>query len=211
MDAIICMAGSASRLNIGLNKVFYELNGQMVFLYSLNILKKYCDNIILTIREEDIDYVKPYLNEKINHVIGGSERYHSVYNAMLKVKSSKVLIHDGARPFISENTIKEILNNSSNYDLILPYIKVKGTIYQNEPWKLLDRNNIIIAQTPQLVEKDYFIKSYNNAIKDGFKPTDDISLILKYFPNLALLKILDSENNIKITTIEDLNLARRLL
>lgn len=211
MDAIICMAGSASRLNIGLNKVFYELNGQMVFLYSLNILKKYCDNIILTIREEDIDYVKPYLNEKINYVIGGSERYHSVYNAMLKVKSSKVLIHDGARPFISENTIKEILNNSSNYDLILPYIKVKGTIYQNEPWKLLDRNNIIIAQTPQLVEKDYFIKSYNNAIKDGFKPTDDISLILKYFPNLALLKILDSENNIKITTIEDLNLARRLL
>ena len=108
MDAIICMAGSASRLNIGLNKVFYELNGQMVFLYSLNILKKYCDNIILTIREEDIDYVKPYLNERINYVIGGSERYHSVYNAMLKVKSSKVLIHDGARPFISENTIKEI-------------------------------------------------------------------------------------------------------
>ena len=211
MDAIICMAGSASRLNIGLNKVFYELNGQMVFLYSLNILKKYCDNIILTVREEEIDYIKPYLNANISYVIGGSERYHSVYNAMLRVKSEKVLIHDGARPFISENTIKEILNNSLNYNLILPYIKVKGTIYQNEPLKLLDRNNIIIAQTPQLVEKAYFIKSYNKAIKDSFKPTDDISLILKYFPNLTILKILDSENNIKITTIEDLNLARRLL
>ena len=77
--------------------------------------------------------------------------------------------------------------------------------------QLLNRANTISAQTPQLVKKDYFIKSYLEAIKDNFIPTDDISLILKYFPDLKVAKVLDEEMNFKITTQFDLDLARRLI
>ena len=211
MDAIICMAGSARRLNLGQNKVYLKLNDQMIFTYSLNKLAKYCQQIILSIREEDLDLVRPYLNDQVSYVFGGSERYHSVYNAISKCEANTILIHDGARPFISDKTIQAIIAASQSADLVLPYLPLKGTIYQNEPLKLLNRANTISAQTPQLVKKDYFIKSYLEAIKDNFIPTDDISLILKYFPDLKVAKVLDEEMNFKITTQFDLDLARRLI
>lgn len=211
MDAIICMAGASRRLGAQENKVYLKLNNKMIFVYSLELLKKYACNIVLSIREEDLVYVKKYLDDRVSYVIGGSERYHSVYKAMLKVKSEKVLIHDGARPFLSVDTLKEILNAANTYDLILPYQSIKGTIYQNMPFVLLDRSNTIMATTPQLVNKDLFIASYNKAVADNFMPTDDISLILHYYPDLKVKKILDSEKNFKITTPFDLELARRLV
>ena len=168
MDAIICMAGSARRLNLGQNKVYLKLNDQMIFTYSLNKLAKYCQKIVLSIREEDLDLVRPYLNDQVSYVFGGSERYHSVYNAISKCEANTILIHDGARPFISDKTIQAIIAASQSADLVLPYLPLKGTIYQNEPLKLLNRANTISAQTPQLVKKDYFIKSYLEAIKDNF-------------------------------------------
>ena len=210
MDAIICMAGSATRLNLGENKVFINLNNMPIFTYSLSILKEFCDNIILSVRPEDVDKVKKYLSENVSIVFGGAERFISVYNAMQKIRSEKVLIHDGARPFISTETLTKIINESANYDLILPYINIKGTVYQKEPIALLDRTNIIIAQTPQMVTKKHFIYSYNKALEEHFKPTDDVSLILKYNSELKVLKILDDEHNFKITTKYDLEIARKL-
>ncbi len=212
MEAIILMAGNSSRLNSSINKVYLELNNKMVFLYSLEKLLKYVDKVHLVIREQDLDYIKPYLSDKVDYVIGGSHREESVYNAIKNIdKNNKVLIHDGARPLISTKTIENIIKLSQDYDLILPYLNMKYTIYNKNNFNLVNRDDLILAQTPQLVRVDHFIDSYNKAVFDKFIATDDISLILKYYPNSKIYKLLDEETNIKITTKEDINLASYLL
>ena len=139
------------------------------------------------IREEDLPRVKPYLSDKVSYVLGGKEREDSVYNAMVMVdKEDKVLIHDAARPFINKEVLEQIIKYSKDYDLVLPYLPLKYTIYNVNPISILNRNDYILAQTPQVVLASDFIWCYQKALKDNFKATDDISLVLKYL-NTAFL------------------------
>lgn len=208
MKAIICMAGSGKRLNIGDNKAFLLLNNKYLFLYSLEILLNYVSHIYLVIREEDLPRVKPYLSDKVSYVLGGKEREDSVYNAMVMVdKEDKVLIHDAARPFINKEVLEQIIKYSKDYDLVLPYLPLKYTIYNINPISILNRNDYILAQTPQVVLASDFIWCYQKALKDNFKATDDISLVLKYL-NKEVKLIEDDEKNIKITTNVDLEIAK---
>lgn len=211
MDAIICMAGSGTRLNLDYNKAFLKLNEIPLFLYSVITLAKYVDTIYLSVRKEDIDLITPYLNQQIKCVIGGKDREESVYNAMKEIpQDNLVLVHDAARPFLSDRTLRQIVSFSKTYDLVLPYLKAKYTTYQKEPLEVLDRSNLIIAQTPQLVKASDFILSYEKALLDNFKATDDVSLVLKYTQKPVAL-VLDEETNIKITTPYDLEIAKLII
>lgn len=212
MQAIICMAGNSTRLNIGDNKAFVLLGNMPMFMHSVNKLLNYVDVIYLSIREVDLPRIEPYLNDKIKFVLGGESRSESVYNAMKLIPlEEKVLIHDAARPFLCEETLKRIVAESPKYDAILPYLPLKYTLYQAEPLTCLNRENYIIAQTPQMVKVGDFIKSYELALKDNFAATDDVSLVLRYNPNIKTLKLLDDDSNFKITTKHDLAIAKSII
>lgn len=212
MQAIICMAGNSTRLNIGDNKAFVLLDNKPIFMHSVNKILNYVDVIYLSVREIDLPRVKPYLNKKIKVVLGGNSRSESVYNAMKLIpKDEKVLIHDAARPFLCEKILKSIVSESPKYDAILPYLPLKYTLYQAEPFTYLNRENYIVAQTPQMVKVNDFIKSYELALKEGFVATDDVSLVLRYNPEIKVLKLLDTDRNFKITTKHDLDIAKSMI
>ena len=213
MDSIILLGGSGTRLNAGTNKILLPLNNLPLFLYSYNNLKKISEKVILVIRKEDEEYIKKYTDKDTILVYGGSERYLSVLNGISKTSSKYVLIHDGARPFIKEENILNLMNNIEQYDAGMVCSKEINTVYKLDDNNLdtLNRNEIICAETPQIVNRGLFLEALKFCIDNDIKVTDDISVILKYKKKAAIKLEYTSGENFKITNKKDYELAKVLI
>lgn len=213
MDSIILLGGSGTRLNAGTNKILLPLNNLPLFLYSYNKLKKISEKVILVIRKEDEEYIKKYTDKNTILVYGGRERYLSVLNGISKASSKYVLIHDGARPFIKEENIQNLMNNIEQYDAGMVCSKEINTVYKLDGNNLdtLNRNEIICAETPQIVNRVLFLEALKFCIDNDIKVTDDISIILKYKKNAAIKLEYTNGENFKITNIKDYELAKVLI
>ena len=115
-------AGSGNRFGSELNKVYTEINGKAVIEYSLDKFKNnnYIDKIIIVIRQGeeklcDKSLLGIGLYEKAKIVFGGNTRQESVYNALKVSDSDIVIIHDGARPFITEEMITNCIESMDNF------------------------------------------------------------------------------------------------
>ena len=204
MDLVLLMGGNSSRLNIGQNKVLLSYQNMPLFKYIILKLKPYVDDIILVIRKSDEAFVKDNLKGfqyKITY--GGKERYLSVLNGLKLAKTKQVMIHDGARPFVDLKALEELLPLKEN-EIGMLYGNVKETIYlKDNKLKLLNRSSLIAAKTPQIIIKDFYEEAYKKSILDKYEPTDDISLILKYYNDINVKLVLD-DKNVKITVKDDL-------
>lgn len=210
ISVILLMAGVGSRMNMNQNKVLLQLNEKPVFLHSYDKFKKYGLEVICVINSNDEIEVKKYLNDA-TIVYGGSTRQESVYNGLLKCSGDYVFVHDAARPLISEELIKELIENSQSNKPILSYFKCKNTVKDiTDGLKTLNRDNIIFASTPQCARLEDFMYCHKKAIQDNFIATDDISLLEKYLDKE--IKLIESnEENFKITTKLDYDLAKLIL
>lgn len=204
MDLVLLMGGNSSRLNIGQNKVLLSYQNMPLFKYIILKLKPYVDDIILVIRKSDEAFVKDNLKGfqyKITY--GGDERYLSVLNGLKLAKTKQVMIHDGARPFVDLKALEELLTLKEN-EIGMLYGNVKETIYlKDNKLELLNRASLIAAKTPQIIIKDLYQEAYKKAMLDQYEPTDDISLILKYYNDINVKLVLD-DKNVKITVKDDL-------
>ena len=204
MDLVLLMGGNSSRLNIGQNKVLLSYQNMPLFKYIILKLKPYVDDIILVIRKSDEAFVKYNLKGfqyKITY--GGDERYLSVLNGLKLAKTKQVMIHDGARPFVDLKALEELLTLKEN-EIGMLYGNVKETIYlKDNKLELLNRASLIAAKTPQIIIKDLYQEAYKKAMLDKYEPTDDISLILKYYNDINVKLVLD-DKNVKITVKDDL-------
>lgn len=204
MDLVLLMGGNSSRLNIGQNKVLLSYQNMPLFKYIILKLKPYVDDIILVIRKSDEAFVKDNLKGfqyKITY--GGDERYLSVLNGLKLAKTKQVMIHDGARPFVDLKALEELLTLTEN-EIGMLYGNVKETIYlKDNKLELLNRSSLIAAKTPQIIIKDLYQEAYKKAMLDKYEPTDDISLILKYYNDINVKLVLD-DKNVKITVKDDL-------
>ena len=108
ISVILLMAGSGTRMKIQDNKVFLPLNEKMIFQYSLDLFLKLNCEVICVIRPEDEEKLSQYYS-KVKIVYGGQTRQMSVYNGLKIARYESVLIHDAARPFISEDIIQECI------------------------------------------------------------------------------------------------------
>lgn len=134
---------------------------------------------------------------------GGSERTESVANGLRLVFDDidYVLIHDGARPFIDQDTIKRVKDKlETGSKAVIPVVRPKNTIRTLE--KTLDRTKLFEVQTPQGFEKNLLLKAYEKALADGFLPTDDASVVEHFGEKVDVVE--GNYKNIKITTIDDL-------
>lgn len=210
VSVILLMAGSGTRMKQNKNKILLPVNGKPIFTYPLNLFLKYNFEIICVIKEEDEEFIKPYLPENVKITYGGKERKDSVLNGLNLATGDYVLIHDGARAFIDSNTIDKILELKNNDEAILSYLNVKDTIKENVDGKYLtlDRSKLIAASTPQCASLANFKYVYNKAKEDNYMSTDDISLIEKYLPNVKINYVLANEESFKITTPLDYELAK---
>ena len=211
ISVILLMAGVGSRMNMNQNKVLLKLNDKPVFIHSYEKFKKFGLEIICVINPNDELDVKTALSDDVNIVYGGKTRQESVYNGLMQCKGNYVLIHDAARPLISEEVIQKIVDMSKLELPILTYFKCKNTVKDiSDGVKTLNRDNIIFAATPQCASLNDMIYCHQEANKNNYIATDDISLIEKYL-NKEILLLESNEENFKITTKLDYDLAKLIL
>lgn len=222
VTAFIAAAGMGKRMNMGINKQFLSIGNVPVLAHTIKKLEqsKYIDFLIIIIKETDILYLSDIINKfKIDLdykiVYGGKERQDSIYNGLINMPSETdiVLTHDGARPFVSVEKIDEAIEKVSETGACVLANRVKDTIKVSLDGETVDytpnRNMLWQVQTPQVFEKDILLKAYNQAYAEDYYGTDDCSLVEKTGVKVKLIN--NSYDNIKITTKEDLHIAKTLI
>lgn len=221
--AIILAAGQGRRMNLPVAKQFLSLHGKPMIYYSLRAFEESkADEIILVTGEEQLEYCKKLVDEyklsKVSKLIaGGAERYDSVYNALLSIdKADYVLIHDGARPFISREKINAVIDGVIEYKACIIGTAVKETVKLADDNGFVDRtpprNIMWAAQTPQAFEHTIIRKAYDSFYKDESRNTaiTDDSMICEIYAKAKVKILMGDYNNIKVTTLDDLALAEHL-
>ena len=219
---VIVAAGTGSRMNMGINKQFIKLEGKEIIAYTI---EKFYNNsniedVVVVVKEDESEFFKKEILDKYNFknvkiAYGGKERQDSVYNGLklLDEKCDVVLIHDGARPFVSDKIIDKSIEEAKEHKAIVVGVPVKDTI------KVIDNDKNIVdtpnrsvlwaVQTPQTFDYNILIDAYKDAFKNKFYGTDDAMLVERIGYKVKMLE--GSYNNIKITTQEDLNVGSQIL
>ncbi len=216
MPVIIVAAGNSTRMG-GINKQFLELGGMPVIVKTLLAFEKskYISRIILVSREEDIFALQllaeKYSVSKLTDIIaGGDNRQQSVLNGLDRLSNfeTEVLIHDGARPFVTEEIIGNVAAGLKEFCAVTCGVKLKDTIKQITPYgivqKTLDRNSLFAVQTPQGVKTAEYKKAVAQ-MDDISRFTDDTSIMEAAGHKIKCVE--GSYRNIKITTPEDIAVA----
>lgn len=221
ISAIVLAGGRGKRMNYHKSKQFIEIKGKPVLVYTLEkfIYNKSIDEVILVLPEDEVDYCKKEVLQKYSLkvdriVIGGKERQDSVFNALEAMeKANIVLIHDGARPFISEKIIEEGIKYANIYGAAAPGVTPKDTIKikneDNISVDTPDRNTLVAVQTPQCFKYDEIYQCHRKIKEENAIVTDDTSVVERYGHKVYLYE--GDYTNIKITTPEDLILAERFI
>lgn len=219
VSALILAGGRGKRMNANISKQFILVNGKPLLYYTLKRFTE-CeaiDKIIVVLQKDEFDYCKKIINKyslKVDSIVeGGSERQDSVYNGLKAVSDSDiVLIHDGARAFVS----KEIINNGIKYAKIYgaaaPGVTPKDTIKIKDASSFsketLNRQELVAIQTPQVFKYDLIMQCHEKIKRNNIIVTDD-TMVAEMYGNKVYLYDGDY-TNIKVTTPEDLIIAEHL-
>ena len=203
------------------NKLYLHIKGKPVIIHTLFALKAAAQitEIILVIAADEEDLCRRALDkfhiEGIIITTGGKERQVSVANGLEKASgdSELILIHDGARPFISSPIITKTINVAQLYGAAVAAIPITDTIKEGDEKgfvkSTLKRDRLRSIQTPQVFKSNLIREAHRKAAADGFIGTDDAMLVERLG---HLVKIVEgSSENIKITTPEDFVIAEEIL
>lgn len=236
--AILLAAGSGKRMQSDVAKQFMILNGRPLIWYALHVIEQssIIEDCILVTGAEDIAYVQKEIVERYDFrkvdtiVAGGAERYDSVYNALkviadgdMKVpnKDGYVFIHDGARPFLTEEMIERSYQTVMETHACVVGMPVKDTIKLADAdgyaASTPDRSMVWQIQTPQVFDSELIIDAYSRLMRQkeelavkGIKITDD-AMVVETLLGHPVKLVKGSYENIKITTPEDLYVAEAFL
>ncbi|CEQ12684.1 2-C-methyl-D-erythritol 4-phosphate cytidylyltransferase [[Clostridium] sordellii] len=219
---IIVAAGTGSRMKKDINKQFIKLDNKEIIAYTIDkfYINNEIDDIVVVIKKDEEDYFKENILEKYNFknikiAYGGEERQDSVYNGIQKLDKNceVVLVHDGARPFVTEEIINNSIQEAKKHNAVVVGVKVKDTIkVVGEEGNIVDTPNrkyLWSVQTPQVFKYDIITKAYENAYNENYYGTDDAMLVEKIGYDVKMIE--GSYDNIKITTQEDLNFGKQIL
>lgn len=221
--AIILAGGKGSRMQAGMNKAYLPLRDKPILAHTIDVFNrnKLIDEIILVVGDGEENMCRSHILDKMNVskvqkiVVGGYTRQNSVYNGLVNLseKCSIVLIHDGARPFVSSNIIEKCIEGAKKYGAITTAVPVKETIKVVKKANIIDytpdRKELWITQTPQAFKKEIIIKAHIVANKNDFVGTDDAMLVEKLGMEVCVVE--GEYENIKITTPEDLIMAEAII
>ncbi len=215
--AIIVAAGRGKRLGSSLPKQFLKVRGRTILEMSVEAFEqnKYVDEIFVA---ANADYCE--LTEKLCRgfsklkkiVAGGAERQDSVRAALdcLRGENGIVLVHDAARPFVSEAVINAVIEGTADFGAAIPTVPAKDTIRQVDGTgsRTLQRETLACVQTPQGFRISLLKHAFEKAQAEGFLGTDDASLVERMGINISMVQGEDA--NRKITTREDLETEMRI-
>ncbi|GAA0684510.1 MULTISPECIES: 2-C-methyl-D-erythritol 4-phosphate cytidylyltransferase [Clostridium] len=216
--ALIVAGGKGKRVGRDISKQFICINNKPIIWYTIKAFEscEHIDGIVVVISKDDMDYfnenvLEVYDFKKILAVVeGGAERQDSVYNGLLMMKDCDiVLIHDGARPFVSEKIINEGIEYAKSYGAAACGVMPKDTIKVKDSddfsKETLQRDTLFAVQTPQCFEYNSIKKAHEFIRKENLMVTDDTMVIEKLGKRVYLYE--GSYTNIKVTTPEDIEVA----
>lgn len=223
VTALIPAAGMGKRMGRAVAKQFLPLGDRPMLAHTLMAFQRAAliDEIIPVLSKEDMEsclreVIEQYHITKVKTlVVGGKERQDSVYNGLMKLEDDKgvVLIHDGVRPFVSQEMIAEAADLAKKGECVAVGVPLKDTVKEVGPdgWvkNTLDRSRLWAIQTPQAFPVKILKRVYSEAYRHRFYGTDDATLVERAGTKVRV--IMGSYENIKITTPEDLLLAEEIL
>lgn len=223
VTAIVLAAGQGKRMKSSVSKQYMLLKGKPVLYYSLKAFENsHVTEIIVVVGKEDISYVKEdivkfYGFRKVTWVVeGGSERYLSVLSGLNAMKDTDyVLVHDGARPLITTNTINTVITEVKEKKACIVGVASKDTVKISTPDGVVastpDRKQVYMIQTPQAFEYSILREAYDSlASYQGALITDD-AMVVEGLNKYPVYLVQGEYTNIKITTPEDMIFAEALL
>lgn len=216
--AIIVAAGNSTRMASQLPKILLEIDGKTVversvkaFLTAVSI-----SSVTVVCRHSEMELLKAVFKDydrAINFVVGGETRQESVKQGILNSPyCDYFVIHDGARPFISSQLIEAVCRDAEIYGASAAAVRVKDS------YKLVDSDNFVLespnrdqlraVQTPQVFERELYLRAVEQAESSRRSYTDDCQMVEAMGHKVHLVD--GDYRNIKITSRDDIEVARGL-
>lgn len=215
--ALIVAGGKGTRMKTKLPKQFLALNGLPVLMHTINAFYRYNENtqVILVLPEDDFQLweelcIKHNFKKSIKIQKGGDSRFQSVKNGLSLIEGEGlVAIHDGVRPLVSEDIIGASYRLAAVHDSAVAAVRLKESIRMTDQdnTKAMDRSRFRLIQTPQTFKTNLIKQAYEG--KEDASLTDDASVAERAGHIISLFE--GSYENIKITTPEDLVVAKALM
>lgn len=220
--AIITAAGKGTRLPGAVAKQFRPIGSKPLLAWTIDKFEQ-CpsvDAIHLVVSGEDLNYtheavVDRFKYKKVERIVaGGKTRFDSILCGLRSVPETAnlVYIHDGVRPLVSIAEIEAVGKEAEAYDAAILAVRQTETLKRIEDGFViatLDRDKIWVAQTPQVFKYEAIISAYIQALESKRDFTDDSAVCEAFGISVRIVE--GSTANIKVTTPEDLDLARKLL
>lgn len=223
VSAIIVAAGRGVRMGEPTPKQYLKLGKRPIVAHSLLTFGRCSgvDSIFLVIPGSDqyfcsTQILRPLkLDKNVRMVTGGSFRQHSVYNGLCAIedKPDIVVIHDGVRPFVQPDEIRLCIEEARKTGACILAVPVADTLKKvndlGQVENTIERQGVWQAQTPQAFQYDLIVRAHERARSDGFEASDDAQLVERLGSRVSI--VAGNRRNIKITTPEDLDIARAML
>ena len=220
-SVVVVAAGSARRMR-GIDKILAPVCGVPVLARTLAVFQnnQNISEIVVVTREDLLEDVrnlcKAYTLDKVSSVVaGGAERVDSVCAGLHAVRKDAQLIaiHDGARPFLSQSVLNEVLYQAARTGAAAPAVAVNDTVKQIDSdmqvKQTVDRSALRAVQTPQVFQADLIRAAIKKACLDGVAVTDDCSAVERLGMTVVLTQ--GDTENIKVTTPFDMVLAEAIV
>ena len=220
--AIIVAAGKSERMGTGTDKAFLSLGPKPVIAWSLLAFESCTDidQIVLVVRKDQISAAKAVLRmfgiSKVKAVVaGGQKRQNSVMNGLKEIDSDTrlVVVHDGARPCVTPATISETVKQAKRLGAVAVGRRIWDTVKFVEKGSIVtrteDRSKLWTVQTPQAFNAQLLRRAYAEAEKAKVDVTDDASAVEFIGEPVKIYET--NVPNLKITTVEDLQLAKAVV
>lgn len=209
VTVIIAAAGSGSRMGGRLPKQYMKTGGEVILRKTAEVFAScpVIDEMIVVADSAYMDLCEDVL-KGIEHrtAAGGQQRQDSVYEGLKCTDTDIVLIHDGARPFVTQQIITEVTAAAAEYRAAVCAVRPKDTIRTKQG--TLNRDELYAVQTPQGFDTAVIKAAYEAAYAEGFYGTDDAGIAER--AGLEIRIVPGSYDNIKITTREDLPMETRV-
>ncbi len=237
--AILLAGGRGTRMGGEVHKQFLELGGKPLITYALEAIEqsRIIDDCILVVGREDMEYMRSRVLEQGSYqkvlamAPGGSERYESVWNGICLLRelqggceagsggSDLLFIHDGARPFLTEEILERCFEDASRYGSAVAAVPSKDTVKITDPEGFVvstpDRKRVWNVQTPQVFDAKLVRGAYEELMRrlqagEKIFPTDDAGVV-EMFTDSKVRLTLGAYTNLKVTTPEDMRAAESYL
>jgi 2-C-methyl-D-erythritol 4-phosphate cytidylyltransferase len=213
---IITAGGIGKRMGGNTPKQFLMLKGTPVLMHTIHALHAYDSQaeLIVTLPKEHLSDWTDLCEKQqftVPHTVieGGTERFHSVQNALARATGEVIAIHDGVRPFVSKETLNRLFDKAKIAKAVIPVLAVKESMRKvdADTNQAVNRSEYVLVQTPQVFQSDLVKSAYQQPYSANF--TDDASVVEATGVSIALVP--GNEENIKLTNPTDLLIAQTFL